>query len=78
MLATPIVPDPIDVFGYTGPDVFVVSEPKYVSRDFGPASDVLFDRYGSVEGTQGFVTDSFFLDFSAPKGTSRGRTRLRS
>ncbi len=73
VLATPIVPDPIEVFGFTGPDVFVIEQLKYESRVLGPAADTLFTRGGNVEGVQeGFVTDAFDLHFSAPNGFFTG------
>lgn len=72
VLATPIVPDPLVEFGFSGPDVFDVQHPLYVSPISYGASDYLFGRYGSVEAVEGFVTDSFLLSFDAPNGDYTG------
>ncbi len=51
----------------------MIEEPKYESRVLGPAADTLFTRAGNVEGVQeGFVTDAFDLNFSAPNGFFTG------
>ena len=72
VLATPIVPDPVNELGFTGPGVFDTEHPEYVSRFSFGATDLLFKRFGGIEGVYDFVADAWDLQFSAPNGFYSG------
>ncbi len=72
VLATPIVPDPVVELGFTGPGVFDVEHPKYVSRFSFGASDYLFKRAGEIEAVDEFIADAWDLNFNAPNGFYTG------
>ena len=72
VLATPIVPDPINEIGYTGPDYFDVQHPEFVTRFSFGASDLIFDRFGDIDGSYDFIADAWDLQFNAPHGFFNG------
>ena len=72
VLATPIVPDPVSVLGFTGPNIFDTEHPEYVSRFSFGATDLLFKRFGDIEGVDNFVADAWDLQFNAPNGSYSG------
>ena len=72
VLATPIVPDAVDLYGFTGPGVFDIEHPEYVSHFAFGGAHFLFYRAGGVEALQQLTGDSFDLSFDAPDGFYTG------